>query len=112
MQLNTRKLLEDLRVACERVATFSEGRSLEDFRGDPLLRSAILRQLTLAGEAVRRLLEKDSATAESLPKFRRWINLAHATRHDDSLVDEIPWEMVRRDLGEMQEKVEELVKSS
>jgi uncharacterized protein with HEPN domain len=60
MQLEAKKLLTDIRDAADSVAQFAAGKTLADFSGDKLLRSAIYFQFVVIGEALTQLraLEK------------------------------------------------------
>jgi len=51
-----RKYLFDIAEACSLVASFTSGRSFEDYTGDPMLRSAVERQFEIVGEALGALL--------------------------------------------------------
>ena len=68
-----RKYLFDIWQACELPAQFSTGKTLSDYQGDALLRSAIERQFEIVGEALNQAIKLDadlatqvSARAESL----------------------------------------------
>lgn len=52
MQLEAKKLLTDIRDAADSVAQFAAGKTLADFSGDKLLRSAIYFQFVVIGEAL------------------------------------------------------------
>jgi len=109
MELNSRKLLEDMRVAGRRVMEYAHGRTLEEFRSQRMLRSAILREMQLLGEALERLQDNDSPVADALPRHRRFVNLAYAIRHDDAVGDEVVWDVVRIDLPPLLSAVGERV---
>jgi uncharacterized protein with HEPN domain len=49
--------LWDMLSACERIARYVAGKSLDDFVQDDLLRSAVERQVEIIGEAARRVSE-------------------------------------------------------
>jgi uncharacterized protein with HEPN domain len=50
-----RLFLEDILAATEAIAEFIRGQSVESFIRDRLVRSAVMHQLTIIGEAVARL---------------------------------------------------------
>jgi hypothetical protein len=57
--------LADILTACRHVATFLEGKSLEDWIDDELLQFGVLQRLTVIGEAARRL---DPAVRNQYPE--------------------------------------------
>ena len=65
MPHNAPTLLEDIRHSAALVLTFAAGRSLPDYSGDDMLRSAIERQFIFIGEALSRLEKLDSSSRKS-----------------------------------------------
>ena len=61
-----RKYLFDISQACELLVQFSGGKTLEDFRRDALLRSAIERQFEIVGEALNRAIKLDPDVAKQV----------------------------------------------
>jgi uncharacterized protein with HEPN domain len=55
MHADARKLLWNALQAAERVASFTRGKTFADYQADDLLRSAMWRQLPIAGEALNQL---------------------------------------------------------
>lgn len=49
--------LRDMLDACSRIERFVRGKTLDNYRSDELLRSAVERQIEIIGEAARRLSE-------------------------------------------------------
>lgn len=49
--------LRDMLDACDRVSRFIAAKSIDDYRSDDLLRSAVERQVEIIGEAARRVSE-------------------------------------------------------
>ena len=48
------KLLQDILDAARAIESFAQDRSLDDYRSDLMLRSAVERQFEIIGEALRR----------------------------------------------------------
>jgi len=57
--------LADILTACRHVATFLDGKSLDDWIDDELLQFGVLQRLTVIGEAARRL---DPAVRDRYPE--------------------------------------------
>lgn len=55
MQLEAKKYLFDVQQASSRIAEFTTGKRLDDYRGDAMLRSAVERQFEVIGEALSQL---------------------------------------------------------
>lgn len=74
MRPKSPKLLEDIRDAAAFIRDTAGGKTLEDYRGNRLLRHAIERNFEVVGEAIRRLAQDDPETA-GLPfrYFRAWL---------------------------------------
>ena len=89
------KLLDDLIHAATLLAQFVAGKSFEEYRTDLTMRSAVVRQLQLLGQALERLYQKDPATAEQLPWGRRLMNLGNILRHDDVIEEPVIWDVVQ-----------------
>jgi uncharacterized protein with HEPN domain len=56
MQVEVLKYLYDMEQACVLLSSFLVGKTFTDYDADPLLRSAVERQLMIVGEALNRLL--------------------------------------------------------
>lgn len=54
MWRDARAYLTDARDAAALILQFTRGKSLEDYRADPMLRSAVERQFEIIGEALAR----------------------------------------------------------
>ncbi len=49
LRTEVRKLLFDITRSCELLQQFTSGKSFEDYRADPFLRSAVERQFEIIG---------------------------------------------------------------
>lgn len=71
MQLESKKHLEDIKQAAERIRLFTEGKSWEDYSEDELLRAGVERQFEIIGEALNKLNRIDPDTASSVSNYKR-----------------------------------------
>ena len=73
--------------ATKAIAHFIDGRSLEQFLGDLMLRSAVERQCEIIGEAFSRLGRISPETAARLPEWRDAIDFRNLIAHGYDAVD-------------------------
>jgi uncharacterized protein with HEPN domain len=71
MQLEAKKYLFDIRVACDRVTRFCLGKRFDDYAADDMLRSAVERQLAITGEAMGQLAKTAPSIAQKITAHRR-----------------------------------------
>jgi len=110
MRLEALKLLEDIRHAADLIARFVEGRSLEDYAQDPLLRSAVERQFEIIGEALNRLTSADAETARMITHGRRIIDFRNILIHGYDIVDhEVVWDVIETHLPVLRDEVGSLM---
>ncbi len=104
-----RKYLFDMAEACGLIQTFVSGKSIEDYRGDPLLRSGVERQFEIIGEALGRLLEIAPELSERISDSRRIISFRNRLIHGyASLADDIVWGIVEGNLPKLTEEIQQL----
>jgi len=89
------KLLYDMKQAAERIERFASGKTLDDYRTDDLLRSAVERQFEIIGEAMTRLVKLDVKVAERISEYRRIAGFRNVLIHGyDSIDDAISWNII------------------
>jgi uncharacterized protein with HEPN domain len=107
MEPESRKFLYDMREAARLLARFSEGKTFEEYTGDPMLRSAVERQFKILGEALAQLNRHDPETAKRVPEHRRIISFRNVLIHGYAAVDDrIVWGVLQRDLLRVLEHIE------
>jgi uncharacterized protein with HEPN domain len=111
MRLEARKYLYDIQDAAGLVAQFAVGKTLNDYRADPMLRFAVERAFSIIGEALVQLASLDAVLAAQITDSRNIIAfrniLIHAYAHID---DRIVWEIVEYRLPVLIHDVAELMK--
>ena len=113
MERSSRAYLQDIRTAADLVAQFTAGRSFDAFAVDPLLRSAVERQLEIAGEALGQLAKSDPATAARITDFRRIIALRNILIHGYAGVDHrVIWAIVEDHVPILKREVDALLTES
>ena len=60
MPRDVRMYLHDIREAIRIIHQCVDGRSLDDYKSDPIIRSAAERQFEIIGEAIRQMFEQAS----------------------------------------------------
>lgn len=87
MRLEVKKYLFDIQQAADLAQLFSQGKSFADYTADPMLRSALERQLEIIGEALSQLAKIDATTAARVPEFRRVIAFRNILIHGYAEID-------------------------
>jgi uncharacterized protein with HEPN domain len=65
------KLLFDMRQACQLIQDFARGKTLQDYRQDAMLRSAIERQFIILGEALSQAIRVESGMEATIADARK-----------------------------------------
>jgi len=101
--------LLDMLLACEKIERFTRGLDGAAFLGDELRQEAILRQLTILGEAAKNVSSEFRAAHAEIP----WQDMA---RFRDLVVHRYRrlqlarvWEIVTEDVAALKRKLEPLV---
>jgi len=110
MQLETRKFLYDIQSACELLLEFSQGKTLENYQADLLLRSGIERQLEIIGEAMSQAQKIEPDLDKKICGVRQIINLRNVIIHGYSTIqNETIWGILQNDLPTLYEQVRNLL---
>ncbi|MBI5761380.1 MAG: DUF86 domain-containing protein [Planctomycetales bacterium] len=110
MTRKTKKLLEDVRMAAEHVLQFASGKSLDDYRSDVMLRSAVERQFEIIGEALARLERLDPSTAAQIKDVREIIAFRNVLAHGYDIIDDgIVWGNIQIEVPDLLQTVVRLL---
>lgn len=84
--------LWDAAEAAALVHQFASGTTEAEFTSDPLVRSAIERQLEILGESLNRLRRDDVDTADRVPGLDKIVGMRNVLAHEYGDIDyEIVW---------------------
>lgn len=81
MQRDVRAYAWDIFNAVESIQSFAAGKSFEDYRNDPMLRSAVERQLEIIGEALSQALRLFPELEKRITGCRQIIGLRNRLIH-------------------------------
>jgi len=105
------KCLYDIKIAVEEIDLFfnTESRNFENYKGNPLLKRAIERNLEIIGEAMNRILKEDPDF--HLDNAKRIIGLRNQIIHGyDTVSDESIWGIITIHLPKLKTEVDSLIK--
>ncbi len=110
---DVRAYLFDIAEACQLVLAFTHSKTVSDYAADPMLRSAVERQLEIAGEAlVQALRHHPDLLTDEIPEAPRIIAFRNQLAHGySSIVDDIVWAIVERDVPALRDRITELLVS-
>lgn len=99
MQLESAKLLEDIRVAASDALEMARGRTYEDYLKEKQLRYAVERCFEIAGEALTQLNKIDPSTAQQISDWRAIIGFRNVLIHGYAVVrHDKTWDIVTNEL--------------
>ncbi len=95
MNREARKRLHDALAACQLIAQFTAGRTLDDYDADPMLSAAVERKYEIIGEALRLAEMADPSVLDALPDLRKIVGMRNRIIHGYDAVDsETIWNVV------------------
>lgn len=111
MPRDARAYLFDMQSAATLAWQFTNGKSLDEYKSDILLRSATERQLAIVGEALNQLLKIDPQFGERFSERRRLIAFRNRVIHGYATVDDdIVWSIARTKLPVLLDEIAALVR--
>jgi len=101
--------LEDILEAMKKIERYTKDKDIEEFRSDPMMVDAILRNLEVIGEASTNLSSEFREKNPDIP-WKRMIGLRNIVIHEYFGVDlNIIWRIVTKDLPETKPLIENLL---
>jgi uncharacterized protein with HEPN domain len=99
MRRDPRTYLWDAIQAITHVEQFTRNRTFQDYEADVLLRSAVERQLEIAGEALNQLSRIDTNLAARIPELANIVGFRNILVHGYAAVDDARvWDVVQHDV--------------
>ena len=112
MRHDPEKSLEDIRDAAEFILDLTRGRTLDEYRNDRALSSAIERNFITVGEALNRLVRADPSTAASLGNYPQIIAFRNIVVHGyDQIEHPIVWGIIQNEVPKLLAAVRTRLKS-
>jgi uncharacterized protein with HEPN domain len=103
-------LLQDIQESINKIKTYTSGMSFESFQNDDKTIDAVIRNFEIIGEAANRIPDeiKDKFNEVNWHRIRGFRN---RIVHDYMGVDlEIIWEIIEKNLDELKEQIEEIIR--
>ena len=99
MKLEARKYLYDIQHAAGLLREFTSAKTLADYEGDAMLRSAVERQFEVIGEAMAQLARTDEQLADRISQYQRIIAFRNVLIHGYADVDDrLVWDVLNNNL--------------
>lgn len=111
MKLEARKYLYDIQSAAGLLREFTDGKTLADYEGDAMLRSAVERQFEVIGEAMAKLAKTDEPLAGRISQYQRIIAFRNVLIHGYADVDDrLVWDVVETSLPNLVQEIDAVLK--
>ena len=110
MQLDTRKILEDIRLSAAEISNFIADKTFEDYMNDSLLRRGVERDFEIIGEALNRLFKINADVLKQISNYEHIISFRNILIHGyDVVEDPIVWDVLTTDLPVLYDQVKALL---
>lgn len=98
-QPEIRSYLFDIIQACELLQQFTQGKTLPDYKAEPMLRSAVERQFEIVGEALASALRVEPSLTERITDSALIVAFRNRLIHGYATVaDEVVWGVLEGNL--------------
>jgi uncharacterized protein with HEPN domain len=95
------------------IEQFVANKRFDDYLRDPMLRSAVERQLEIIGEALNALSRRDPETAGTIPELSRIVSFRNVLIHGYATVDsKLVWGVVDSRLPALRDTIDRLLDSA
>ena len=103
------KWLFDIKIAIDEINTYfeKEAKDFSKYQRNTMLKRAVERDLEIIGEAINRIITKDSSFLEKISNAKAIIGLRNQVIHVyDSISDEIIWSILINHLPKLKNEIE------
>lgn len=105
MEYKSKKYLIDILTSINAIEEYIDGKSVDFYQNNRMLRSAVERELGIIGEAVNRLKKSDPSIIIS--NSRRIVDARNFVIHSYDKVDDIIiWNIIERNLPDLKKEIE------
>lgn len=102
--------LHDVAQALQLIRTFSRGKTVDEYRNDLQLRSAVERQFITVGEALQQALRQYPELGNQISECRRIVNFRNIMVHGYArIAPDTVWGVIEKDVPILQSEVERLL---
>jgi len=110
MDPRARSLLYDVQQAGDLLENFTTDKSFDDYAAEPLLRSAVERQLEIIGEALNQLAKIGPSEVAEVTNYRRIIALRNVLIHGYARIDHrVIWNVLQQSLPTLRREIAALM---
>lgn len=110
MERRPQQFLLDIAESCALLRQFTSDRTLEDYKSDAMLRSAVERQFEIIGEALNLLLRQEPTLAGRITNWKGIISFRNRLAHGYAVIDnEVVWGVLQENLDRLCAEVETLL---
>lgn len=107
-----RKRLRDAYGVCDELASFTAGRTLEEYETDRGLRLIVERLFAILGEALHQAFREEAALEEEIPELRKIVGVRNRIIHGyDVIRNDVLWDIARNDVPVLQDQIEGILKA-
>jgi uncharacterized protein with HEPN domain len=111
MERDSRAYLWEIDECAGAIGKFVRGRTLDDYISDRMLRSAVKREITIIGEALRQLSKRYPDVAETIPHLPRIVGLRNILVHGYASVNHaMVWSAIENNLSALQQCAQDLLR--
>lgn len=112
MKRNDSIYLEDIIDSCEKILLYMEGITKQELQEDTLTQDAIIRNITVIGEATNKMSKDFIQKHPELP-IREAVTMRNKLIHDYSFVDcDILWDTAKKDIPQLLKLVRKIIKTT